>query len=92
VQLDLLDETQICWHPYRHAPKWVEDPYELAWVQHPIYIQARRVLVEPYRPEWVLHQFGIQQGILNDCRMVVRYYHSKHLLVDYEPILDWTSD
>lgn len=38
VQLDLLDETHICWHPYRHAPEWVEDPYELAWVQHPIYI------------------------------------------------------
>ena len=38
VQLDLLDETQICQHPYRHALEWVKDPYELAWVQHPIYI------------------------------------------------------
>jgi len=32
VQLDLLDDSQICWHPYKHAPEWIEDPYELAWV------------------------------------------------------------
>jgi len=48
--------------------------------------------VEPYRSKRVLHQFGIQQGILNVCRMVVHYYHRKHLPKDYELILDWTSD
>jgi len=32
VRLDLLDNSQLCWCPYKHALEWIEDPIKLAWV------------------------------------------------------------